>query len=74
MPIMDKRPRMGETVTKAKNSNLPRINKMAIVAKLARVANGQNERGGQNDQWLKIPERPKRPEALKLLERPKRTE
>ena len=35
---------MAETVTKDKKSKLPRINKKAIVAKMARVANGQ---------WLK---------------------
>ncbi len=40
MPRMDKRPRMGETVTKGKKPKLPRITKMAIVAKMARVANG----------------------------------
>ena len=43
-PILDKMPRMGGTVTKAKKANLPRINKMAIVAKMARVANGQKTR------------------------------
>ena len=37
-------PRMDETVTKTKKANLPRFNKIAIVAKLARVANGQKTR------------------------------
>ena len=50
MPRMDKRPRMGETVTKDKKSKLPRTNKKAIVAKMARVANGQNDQSSQNGQ------------------------
>ncbi len=33
MPTKDKMPRMNETVTKAKNSKLRRLNKMAKVAK-----------------------------------------
>ena len=45
-PEMEKRPRMEETVTNAKNSKLRRLNKTAIVAKMARVANGQNDQGG----------------------------
>ena len=37
---------MYETVKKAKKSKSPRINKMAIVAKMARVAYGLNNQGG----------------------------
>ncbi len=40
MPRMDKRPRMDETVIKAKKIKWPRINKMATatMAKMTRVA------------------------------------
>ncbi len=37
-PKISKRPRMDETVTNAKKSNLRRLNNMAIVAKMSRVA------------------------------------
>ena len=46
LPTMEKMPRMGETVTKDKKSKLPKSNKMVIVAKMARVAAGQNNQGG----------------------------
>ena len=38
MPITDNRSRIDETVTKSKKSKMPRINKMATVTKIAKVA------------------------------------
>ena len=47
MPKMDKMHRLDETVTKAKKSKSPRLNKPATAANMARVANGQKDQGGK---------------------------